>query len=140
MLSWDIIGLLDAIETHDPERQTKFESYAISKIRWSILDKLRRADPLSRAVRRRVREVELAKGELAQRFGRAPTEEVARQLGVGLIEYRGFLERCWHAQVGSLEAHLECDGGLHGLVADSRAADRATAQRVLSCGHASSRR
>jgi DNA-directed RNA polymerase specialized sigma subunit len=26
VLSWGIIGLLDAIETHDPERQTKFES------------------------------------------------------------------------------------------------------------------
>jgi RNA polymerase sigma factor FliA len=95
---------------------------------------------LSRRVRRRVREVELAKGELAQRLGRDPTEEeVARQLSVGLTEYRGFLKRCWHAQVGSLEAHLECDGGLHGLVADSRAADRAAAQRVLSCERASSR-
>ena len=33
VLSWGIIGLLDAIETYDPERRTKFESYAISKIR-----------------------------------------------------------------------------------------------------------
>jgi RNA polymerase sigma factor for flagellar operon FliA len=123
VLSWDIIGLLDAIETYDPGRRTKFESYAISKIRWSILDELRRVDPLSRRVRRRAREVELAKGELAQRLGRTPTEEVARQLGVGIAEHRAFLERCWQAHVGSLEASLECDGGLHGLVADSRAAD-----------------
>jgi RNA polymerase sigma factor for flagellar operon FliA len=124
VLSWGIIGLLDAIETYDPGRRTKFESYAISKIRWSILDELRRADPLSRRVRRRAREVELAKGELAQRLGRTPTEEeVARQLGVGIAEHRAFLERCWQAQVGSLEARLECDGGLHGLVADSQAAD-----------------
>ena len=126
VLSWGIIGLLDAIETYDPGRRTKFESYAISKIRWSILNELRRADPLSRRVRRRAREVELARGELAQRLGRAPTEkeeEVARELGVGIAEHRAFLERCWQAQVGSLEARLECDGGLHGLVADSRAAD-----------------
>ena len=38
-------GFLDADETYGPERRTKFESYAISKIRWSILDELRRADP-----------------------------------------------------------------------------------------------
>ena len=124
VLSWGIIGLLDAIETYDPERRTKFESYAISKIRWSILDELRRTDPLSRRLRRRAREVELARGELAQSLGRAPTEEeLARKLGVGIAEHRAFLERCWQAKVGSLEARLESDGNLHGLLADSRAAD-----------------
>ena len=53
VLSWGIIGLLDAVETYDPDRRTKFESYAISKIRWSILDELRRADPMTRRGRRR---------------------------------------------------------------------------------------
>ena len=32
-----LFGLLNAVETYDPDRRTKFESYAISKIRWSIL-------------------------------------------------------------------------------------------------------
>jgi RNA polymerase sigma factor for flagellar operon FliA len=124
VLSWGIIGLLDAIETYDPERRTKFESYAISKIRWAILDELRRAGPLTRRVRRWANEVELARSELAQRLGRAPTEkEVARKLGVGISEHRAFLERCSRVQVGSLEARLECEGYLHGLVADSRAVD-----------------
>jgi RNA polymerase sigma factor FliA len=124
VLSWGIIGLLDAIDTYDPGRRTKFESYAISKIRWSILDELRRSDPLTRRVRRRAREVELARGELAQGLGRTPTEEeVARKLGVGITEHRALLERYRRAQVSSLEARLECDGNLHGLVADSRAAD-----------------
>ena len=124
LLSWGVMGLLNAIETYDPGRGTKFESYAISKIRWSILDELRRADPLSRRVRRRVREVELARGELAQSLRRTPTEEeVARKLGVGIAEHRAFLQRCWQAQVGSLEATLEYDGNLYGLVADSRSAD-----------------
>ncbi len=124
VLSWGIIGLLDAVETYDPDRRTKFESYAISKIRWSILDELRRADPMTRRGRRRAREVELATGELAQRLGRTPTEEeVARELGVGIAEHRAFLVRCRRAQVASLEAGLERDGNLHGLVADSRAVD-----------------
>jgi len=128
VLSWGIIGLLDAIETYDPERRTKFESYAISKIRWSILDELRRADPLTRHVRRWARDVERARGELAQRFGRAPTEgEVARELGVGIGEHRTLLQRYRRAQVGSLEARLEYEGGVggepHGIVADSRAVD-----------------
>lgn len=128
VLSWGIIGLLSAVETYDPERRTKFESYAISKIRWSILDELRRTDPLTRRVRRWAREVEFARGELAQRLKRMPTEEeVARRLGVGIIEHRTLQERYRRAQVGSLEARLDYDGNpggeLHGLVADSRATD-----------------
>jgi RNA polymerase sigma factor FliA len=131
VLSWGVIGLLDAIETYDPGRQTKFESYAISKIRWSILDELRRADPLTRRVRRWAREVELARGELTQRLRRAPTEEeVARKLGVGLAEHRAFLERYRQAQVASLEARLEYDGNLHGLVADSRVVDPESAAEM----------
>jgi RNA polymerase sigma factor for flagellar operon FliA len=103
VLSWGIIVLLDAIETYDPERRTKFESYAISKIRRAILDELRRADPLTRRVRRWANEVELARSALAQRLGRAPTEkEVARKLGFGISEHRVFLERCSRVQVGSL--------------------------------------
>jgi hypothetical protein len=111
VLSWGIIGLLDAIETYDPERRTKFESYAVSKIRWAILDELRRADSLTRRVRRRANVVELATSELAQRLGRAPTEkEVARKLASGspstgpsssvAREFRlGRLRPVWNARV-----------------------------------------
>ena len=124
VLSWGVMGLLDAVETYDPGHRTKFESYAILKIRWSILDELRRVDPLTRRGRRRAREAELAGSRLAQALGRAPTEEeVARELGVGIAEHRAFLDRCRRAQVASLEARLERDGDLHGAVADNRAVD-----------------
>src|SRR5215217_1849625 len=83
-----LFGLLNAVETYDPERRTKFESYAISKIRWSILDELRKVDPLSRRTRMRAHQIERTRDELARRFGRAPTEgEVARELGVGIGEH-----------------------------------------------------
>ena len=124
VLSWGVFGLLEAVETYDPGRQTKFESYAISKIRWAILDELRRLDPLTR----RVREAESARARLAQRLGRTPAEEeVARELGVGIADHRAFLAGLWRAQVGSFEARLECGDGpgrdLHQLVADGRATD-----------------
>jgi len=135
VISWGVLGLLDAIESYDPGRRTKFESYAISKIRWSILDELRKADPLPRRARVRAREVERVRGELAQRLGHAPTEEeVASELGVGIDEHRTFLDRCSRAQVGSLEARLECDGNLggtlHELVADGAAADPQSAAEM----------
>jgi RNA polymerase sigma factor for flagellar operon FliA len=135
VVSWGILGLLDAVESYDPVRRTKFESYAISKIRWSILDELRKADPLPRRVRLRAREVERARGELAQRLGHAPTEvEVACELGVGIEEHLAFLERCSRAQVGSLEARLDPDGGaggtLHELVPDRSATDPESAAEM----------
>jgi RNA polymerase sigma factor for flagellar operon FliA len=135
VLSWGVFGLLEAVETFDPGRRTKFESYAISKIRWAILDELRRLDPLTRRVRRRAREVESARGELAQRLGRTPTEEeVACEVGVGATEHRAFLARLWQAQVGSLEVRTEGDYGsgrdLHQTVADTRAVDPASAAEV----------
>jgi RNA polymerase sigma factor FliA len=133
VVSWGILGLLDAVESYDPVRRTKFESYAISKIRWSILDELRKADPLPRRVRLRAREVERARGELAQRLGHVPTEvEVACELGVGTEEHLAFLERCSRAQVGSLEARLDPDGGgtLHELVPDRSATDPESAAEM----------
>ena len=33
VLYWGVIGLLDVVETFDSARRTKFEPYAISKIR-----------------------------------------------------------------------------------------------------------
>ncbi len=135
VVSWGILGLLDAVESYDPVRKTKFESYAISKIRWSILDELRKADPLPRRARLRAREVERARGELAQRLGHAPTEEeVAGELGVDVEEHWAFLERCSRAQVGSLEARLDPDGGaggtLHELVPDRSATDPESAAEM----------
>ena len=114
MFSWGLLGLLDAIETYDPDRpgkKAKFESYAISKIRWAILDQLRSQDWVPRRVRMRAQEVEAAKVRLAQRFRRAPTEaEIARELGLEIGEYRDFLDQYSRAQVASLEARLEVNG------------------------------
>jgi RNA polymerase sigma factor FliA len=123
LISWGILGLLDAVETFKPDRGAKFETYAISKIRWAILDEMRRMDPLPRRVRQRVRETQKARNELAQTLQRAPTErEVAGRLGVDFEDHRDFLSRYQQAQVWSLEATVEGGGEFgwefHQIVAD----------------------
>ena len=132
VISWGLCGLLDAVETFDPGRGAKFESYAISKIRWSILDEMRKADPLPRRARSHARRVEHVRGELSQRLGRAPAEEeLAQELGVVVAEHRAFMERCARARVCSLESRplppggdgTPPPGGLYELVADGAAAD-----------------
>ena len=125
VLAWGLCGLLGAVETYDPSRPAKFETYAISKIRWSILDELRKADPLPRSARLRMQRTERVRSELTQRYGRAPTEsETAGALGVSLTDHRAFLDRVARSKVGSLEAGCEAlEGGLHDLVPDRLAAD-----------------
>jgi RNA polymerase sigma factor FliA len=130
-----LFGLLNAVETYDPGRRTKFESYAISKIRWSILDEFRKVDPLSRRARLRAHQTERIRDELVQKLGRAPTEsELVGRLGVSVTEHRAFLEQYARAQVKSLEARLECQGGpgggLHDLIGDRSATDPASAAEV----------
>ncbi|HEX2741519.1 MAG TPA: sigma-70 family RNA polymerase sigma factor, partial [Rubrobacter sp.] len=111
IISSGLFGLLNAVETYDPGRRTKFESYAISKIRWSILDELRRLDPLSRRARLRAHQTERARDELVQKLGRAPTEsELVMRLGISITEHRAFLNQYARAQVRSLEARPDAQG------------------------------
>ncbi len=114
MISWGVLGLLDAVETYDPDRtgkKAKFESYAISKVRWSILDHLRSQDWVPRRVRVRAQEVETATAWLTQELRRAPTEaEIAGELGIEVEEYHNFLDQYSRAQVVSLEARLDVEG------------------------------
>ena len=111
MVSWGILGLLDAIETYEPDRpgrKAKFETYAIYKIRWAILDQLRSQDWVPRRLRACAQEVEKARTSLAQKLRRAPTEEeIAAEAGMELTEYRSFLEQHSQARVATLDARLE---------------------------------
>jgi RNA polymerase sigma factor FliA len=115
LVSWGFLGLLDAVATYDPKRpgrKAKFESYAISKIRWAILDQLRRQDWVPRSVRSRAREVEGAGAKLAQELRRPPTQaEIAKKVDMEIAEYHDFLDRYSRTQVASLEARLEIGEG-----------------------------
>jgi len=87
-----LMGLLDAAKNFDDTQGAQFETYAIQRIRGSILDELRQADWLPRNVRKNLRRIEATINMLEQRLGRAPKEqELADELGVGLDEYQHML-------------------------------------------------
>ena len=58
LVSNGVFGLIDAIDKFEPERGFKFETYAINRIKGSILDGLRALDWVPRSVRSRAREIE----------------------------------------------------------------------------------
>ena len=87
LVSYGLLGLIGAIERYAPERHIKFETYAIARIRGSIIDELRALDWVPRSVRSRAREIERAIASLEARLGRAPTdEEIAQKVGVTVDE------------------------------------------------------
>jgi RNA polymerase sigma factor for flagellar operon FliA len=92
MIQAGLLGLLDAAKNFDDTQGAQFETYAIQRIRGSILDELRQADWLPRNVRKNLRRIEAAISSLEQQYGRAPREqELADVLGVPLDEYQHML-------------------------------------------------
>ena len=87
LVSYGLLGLIGAIERYDPDRDVKFETYAIARIKGSIIDELRAMDWVPRSVRARARDIERAIGELEAQSGRVPNEEeIAAKLGVSQDE------------------------------------------------------
>jgi RNA polymerase sigma factor for flagellar operon FliA len=87
-----LMGLLDAAKNFDDTQGAQFETYAIQRIRGSMLDELRQADWLPRNVRKNLRRIEATMSSLEQRLGRTPKEqELADELGVGLDQYQTML-------------------------------------------------
>jgi RNA polymerase sigma factor for flagellar operon FliA len=76
-------GLIQAVDSFDPGRGTSFASFAVRRIRGSILDAIRRADHLPRSLRKSARELDQASQELAAQLGRWPTaKEIAMKMGL----------------------------------------------------------
>ncbi len=63
LASAGFLGLIDAVDRFQPDREVAFEAYASLRIRGAILDELRRVDDRGRAERRRLREAATAGGE-----------------------------------------------------------------------------
>jgi len=80
-------GLLDAINKYDPEKNVKFKTYAVQRIRGSILDELREMDWVPRSVRQKSREIDEAIVSVESKLGRSATdEEVAEEMGISVNE------------------------------------------------------
>jgi len=78
---YGVEGLINAIERYSPQKNTRFETYALIRIRGAILDKIRSEDFLPRSVRKKLKEIKHAQEELKQSLGRMPTTaEVAQHL------------------------------------------------------------
>lgn len=75
---YGVEGLINAIERYSPQKNTRFETYALIRIRGAILDKIRSQDFLPRSVRQKIKVLKEAQEYLKQELGRMPTtQEIA---------------------------------------------------------------
>jgi RNA polymerase sigma factor FliA len=104
LVQYGLLGLIGAIERYDPDRDVKFETYAIARIKGSIIDELRAMDWVPRSVRSRARDIERAIAALEAKLGRAPTdEEVAKQLGLTEEELDENLSEIGRSSIAALD-------------------------------------
>jgi RNA polymerase sigma factor for flagellar operon FliA len=128
LMSAGMLGLLDAYDKFDSGKGTKFETYAVWRIKGAVLDQLRALDWASRSVRRKAREVEASVRRLDQRLGRAASEEeIAKEAKMPLADYHRLMDQVRGAVLLSLdEVRTPEDGdsiGLADLIEDPSAPD-----------------
>src|SRR5690625_5160331 len=73
--SLGLMGLYDALNKFEPDRNLKFDTYATIRIRGSIMDGLRKEDWLPRTLRDDAKKIDKASQELEQKLQRTPTAE-----------------------------------------------------------------
>jgi RNA polymerase sigma factor for flagellar operon FliA len=87
------IGLIEAVDRFDPQREIKFETYASLRIRGAIVDMLRNIDWAPRMIRKNVKRVIRAMSDLQSRLSRSPLEtEIAEEIGLSIEDYHKILD------------------------------------------------
>lgn len=105
-----ILGLIDAMNKFNPDREVRFKTYAESRIRGSILDELRSQDWIPISVRRESRQIENAILRVSQDKNRMATnEEVAEAMNLSLAEFEHLLSKVSSVTLLSLDAFLASD-------------------------------
>lgn len=104
LVSYGIIGLIDAIEKFDIGKKVKFETYANIRIRGAIVDQIRSLDWIPRSTRQKYKKVEAALEKLQNAYGEKLTDELlAAELGISKDELYKTLNEVSNLAVLSLE-------------------------------------
>ena len=94
LVSYGSFGLLDAIEKFDPEREIKFKTYAMTRIRGAIFDELRSIDWIPRSIRQKAKQVEETINMLENKLGHTvDDEDIAQEMNLSVEELHSLLTK-----------------------------------------------
>ena len=111
LVSYGIFGLIDAIEKYELDRQIKFETYAISRIRGAIIDELRAIDWVPRSVRFKAREIEKAYAALENKLKRPPSDpEIAAEMEISVDDLNTIYSQLSNVSLVALDELMSVEG------------------------------
>lgn len=98
------IALMSAVDSFDPRKGVKFETYASIKVRGAIIDFIRRQDFIPRGIRRFARDYDTAYSALYEELDREPSaEEIAERMKLPVEKLESFTAQAAAAQTLSFE-------------------------------------
>jgi RNA polymerase sigma factor for flagellar operon FliA len=112
LVGFGTIGLIDAISRFDMDLGLTFQTYAVTRIRGSILDELRSQDWVPRAVRTRMRAIDQATATFQQEHGAEPSlADLAHATGLDRDDIQSAQAGYQKGYLASLEARMDGDRG-----------------------------
>jgi RNA polymerase sigma factor FliA len=116
-----ILGLIDAVDKFDPQKNVQLMSYARFRIRGAILDSLRLMDWAPRNLRRQAHRLERASRELIGELGHSPSaSEIASKLGLPIEDFQRLLGDLRGLKLESLQLCSDEGTGEDALAVASR--------------------
>ncbi|CCJ32617.1 FliA/WhiG family RNA polymerase sigma factor [Caloramator australicus] len=104
LVSYGIIGLIDAIEKFDPTKGIKFETYATLRIKGAIIDELRKISWIPKSAVSKLSLLNQAREELESSLNREPTDkELADKLNISEEELKTIESYVNYVSLVSLE-------------------------------------
>lgn len=87
LVSYGMIGLMDALSKFDESKGIKFSSYASIRIKGAIIDEIRKSRPISKGAMDKLNKYNNAVEKLQKKLCREPSnEEIAQELNMSLTD------------------------------------------------------
>ncbi len=104
LLSYGILGLIDAIEKFDTNQKIKFRTYASTRIRGAIIDEIRHLDWVPRTLRQKAKILQDTYTSLEYKLERPATDkEAAEAMGISIDELYKLIQEVNTTTLVSLE-------------------------------------
>lgn len=115
-----LLGLMQALDKFEPERNIKFETYAIPRIRGAMLDEMRTQDWFPRSMRKKAKVLERAYSDVESQLGRSATDkEIAEFLKIPLMDYYDLVDEVCLTTLISLDKEItSCNEGLYAVLTE----------------------
>ncbi|MDO5111906.1 MAG: FliA/WhiG family RNA polymerase sigma factor [Clostridia bacterium] len=113
LVGYGVLGLIDAVDKYAPERNVKFETYAVKRIKGEIIDSMRRQDWAPASLRSRIKQIDKAYEQMEASGLEATDEDVAEYLGLDVRQVRAASEKAYMFNVLHFETLISStvDGG-----------------------------